>query len=276
MTDARPHRPKIDIRRGQITRFVRRRYGIRGTLRLHRAALGWDLLRAPFNVAMAPVFLLLRLTAALLSLLGAGRAGQWLGRRQVFLVSDVARQIKRDLAQLIEYMQRDGTGPDAGPQVIERELSRHVETRNAVAEITTSLIVLTLGLLIFHRATPGVVSLAGPVAEMRAHAEAVRDFTFGSGLGRLWYGAFPVQIPPWQIVATGVVLAIIGSLITTFAGLIADPVQVITGTHRRRIARLLERLDHSSPEGGLEREHLLARAGDLSDAALSIWRSLRG
>lgn len=276
MTTIRPHRPRIDIRHGQITRFVRRRYGVLGTLRLHRAALGWDLLRAPFNVAMAPVFLLLRLTAAGLGLLGARRAAQWLSRRHVFLMSDVARQIKADLTRLIADMQRQGTGPGASPQVIERELSRHVETRNAVAEITTSLIVLSLGLLIFHRATPGVVSLAGPVAEMRAHAEAVRDFTFGSGLGRLWYGAFPVQIPPWRIVATGVVLAVIGSLITTFAGLVADPVQVMTGTHRRRLTRLLDRLENSAPAGGMEREHLLARAGDLSDAALSIWRSFRG
>ena len=37
-------------REAEVRRFVRHRFGLRGTLRLHRAALGWDLLRAPVNV----------------------------------------------------------------------------------------------------------------------------------------------------------------------------------------------------------------------------------
>ena len=51
--------------------------------------------------------------------------------------------------------------------------------------------------------------------------------------------------------------------------------QVWTGTHRRRILRLLDRLDRAEDAPGIEREHLLARAGDLSDAVLMLWRNLR-
>jgi len=40
--------------------------------------------------------------------------------------------------------------------------------------------------------------------------------------------------------------------------------------------RLLARLDRAQGGPALEREHLLARLGDLSDAALSIWRSFKG
>ena len=77
------------------------------------------------------------------------------------------------------------------------------------------------------------------------------------------------------MILTGIVLAVAGSLVTTFAGLVADPVQVWTGTHRRRILRLLDRLDRAEDAPGIEREHLLARAGDLSDAVLMLWRNLR-
>lgn len=70
-------------------------------------------------------------------------------------------------------------------------------------------------------------------------------------------------------------LAVAASVITTFAGLLADPVQTWLGTHRRRLMRMLDRLDKQADIPALEREHLLARAGDLLDALLVTWRSLR-
>lgn len=262
-------------RRAAVSRFVRDRYGPRGTWRLHRAALGWDLLRAPMNVMLSPVFLLTRLAAWLLVRLGAKRAGAWLGARRVFLPSDMGRVIEADLIRLVADLDAQGIGPDATPGTVRHAAAALAETRNAVSEITTSLIVLAGGWLLFNRATPGVISLAGPLAEIRAHSTAVGDFLLGETLGRAWYWAFPVELSPWEVVATGIALAVAGSLVTTFAGLIADPVQVATGTHRRRILRLLDRLDRAAPAGGIEREHLLARAGDLSDAVLMLWRNLR-
>ncbi|MFV0383880.1 DUF6635 family protein [Paracoccus sp. (in: a-proteobacteria)] len=277
MTDPAPIPIKaLAARDTEIRRFVRARYGLRGTLALHREALGLDLLRAPLNVALAPLFLLVRLSGGLLSAIGARRAGRWLGTRQVFLKSDVARRIEADLNEFVLALSNDGPGTPAPPETIRHEVATLAETRNAVSEITTSLIVLLSGLLLFQRATPGVISLAGPIAEMRAHAEAVRDFTLGSGAGRLWYGLFPVELSLWRVIATGAALAVAGSLITAFAGLIADPVQVLTGTHRRRLIRLFNRLDNARQPGGIAREHLMARMGDLSDAVLGLWRALRG
>lgn len=262
-------------RRAAVTRFVRDRYGPRGTLRLHRAALGWDLLRAPVNVMLSPVFLLTRLLAWLLSRLGARRAGGWLSARRVFLPSDMGRVIQSDLLALIADLDAQGIGPGAPDAITRHQAAALAETRNAVSEITTSLIVLASGFLLLGRATPGVISLAGPLAEMRAHATAVSDFMLGDRLGRAWYWAFPVELSPWTVVLTGIALAVAGSLVTTFAGLIADPVQVWTGTHRRRILRLLARLDRAETGSAIGGEHLLARTGDLSDAVLMAWRNLR-
>lgn len=266
----------IAARRAEVTRFTRARYGISGTLKLHRAAFGLDLLRAPLNVALAPLFLLTRLLAMFISAMGAKRAGTWLADRHIFLKSDIARRIEADLAGFLDHLAARGLGPRAGPDIIRQEIARHTETRNAVAEITTSLLVLLAGLLLFDRATPGIISLTGPLAEMRAYSTAIEDFTLGQGMGRMWYAVFPVELPPMQIILTGVVLAMIGSIVTTFAGLIADPLQVATGLHRRRLMRLLTRLDQAeAPASSLEGEHLLARFGDLGDMAISLWRSLR-
>ena len=262
-------------REAEVRAFVRARYGLRGTLALHRAALGWDLLRAPLNVSLSPVFLAIKLVSALLGWIGLTRASDWLAERQIFLTSDVARRLEADLTGFFAGLDAQGLGPKAPPQTVRATIAAHAETRNAVAEITTSLIVLLSGFLLFHRATPGVISLAGPVAEMRAQAQAVQDFALGSWAGGVWYGLFPASLSPWEVLLTGVVLAVLASLVTTFAGLIADPVQLWTGTHARRLMRMLDRLDRQQGPAGLEREHVLARLGDLGDIASSIWRAWR-
>ncbi|WP_410217374.1 DUF6635 family protein [Paracoccus sp. (in: a-proteobacteria)] len=262
-------------RDGILRRFVSRRYGLRGTLALHRHALGLDLLRAPLNVMLAPIALLSQLTAWLLTKAGARQAGSWLRDRRVFLRSDVSVQIEADLSALIADLQAHGLGPDAPSDRIHCAIRSHAETRNAVAEITTSLIVLATGFVVFHRPTPGMISLTAPLAQMRAHATAVRDFTFGETLGRAWYWAFPVELSPVSVIATGAALAVAGSLITTFAGLIADPVQKWSGIHQHRLTRMLDRLDASADSAPLEPEPLLARLGDLADTLSILWRSWR-
>jgi len=48
------------------------------------------------------------------------------------------------------------------------------------------------------------------------------------------------------------------------------------GIHRRRLMRLLARIDRTQePGSGIAREHLLARLADMTDAAAAILRILR-
>ncbi len=137
------------------------------------------------------------------------------------------------------------------------------------------LVLLTLGVVLFHSVTPGVVSLAGPLAQMRAESEAIAQFPLGAFIGRGWYAVFPATASFWEVAVMGILLAMVSALVTSFAGVIADPVQVATGTHQRRLQRLITRVELGGREG-LAREHLAARIGDLSDVVLVIWRSLRG
>lgn len=263
-------------RRRAVDGFVRARYGLRGTLRLHRAALGADLLRAPVNVALAPVFLLSRLAAWACRLAGMNRASRWLAERRVFLRSDLSRALNADLSAFIFATQSQGLLPEMAPDELRPLIADYTDTRNAVAEITTSMIVLGSGLGLFGTVTPGVISLAGPVAELRARAEAIDGFIFGSTLGRMWQGWFPAEPGLWPVLLTGVLLAVAASVVTAFAGLLADPVQVASGTHRRRLIRLFARIEDRAGGDGLAREHVIARSGDLADAALTLWRGLRG
>ena len=98
--------------RDLVDRFVATHFGLRGTLRLHRNAIGWDLLRAPANVPLAPVYLLLRLAALLLKLTGLRRAARWLAGRRIFFRSAIARSVGGAVIdELVRPRLPDGTAP---------------------------------------------------------------------------------------------------------------------------------------------------------------------
>jgi len=67
-------------RRDRIPGFVDRHFSLRGALALHRAALGWDILRAPVNLTMAAPAAVLHLLAVAARSLGAGQVARALGR----------------------------------------------------------------------------------------------------------------------------------------------------------------------------------------------------
>lgn len=55
----------FDQRRTKIKPFIETHYSFAGARRLHRKALGWDMLRAPANLAMAPLALTARIATPL-------------------------------------------------------------------------------------------------------------------------------------------------------------------------------------------------------------------
>ncbi|WP_417268740.1 DUF6635 family protein [Celeribacter sp.] len=257
-----------DVRQ-RVDAFVRTHFNVVGTLRLHREALGWDLLRAPVNVVLAPLYLLLKLTGAVAQRLGFHSISNALKKRQVFLKTAVARRIETHIAT--DLLENASLTPRSRALI-----DQYTSTRSAVAEITTSLLVLLAGLVLFGTATPGIASLTPKMSGFVAHAAAVADFPLGTRLGSLWYGVFPVALPVWFVIGTGVVLAMIASIVTTFAGIIADPIQSRLGIHRRRLLRLLDKI--SAVEGhtsDLAPEHILARLADLTDAGISLLRAFR-
>lgn len=268
-TSLMPAQETTEAIKDKVDWFVRTHFSLRGTLRLHRSALGWDLLRAPVNVALAPIFLLMAVLAIVARLVGWGRFSAWLMARRVLLKTSVARRIESEIAT--DLLQNAVLTPRSRALIDD-----YTGIRSAVAEITTSLFVLAAGLVLFGSATPGIASLAPAVSDYVGHAAAVSGFPLGSWLGGVWYGVFPVALPISFILMTALVLAMLASLITTFAGVIADPVQARLGIHRRRLMKLLAQI--AVVEGnvsGLAPEHILARLADLTDAGISLVRLFR-
>jgi hypothetical protein len=299
----------FDGRRAMIDGFVARHFTWPGTLRLHGAALGWDVFRAPLNLALSPILVLTRIAAYLCRRAGGGGAADWLARRRILVRTSVARRVEllivtdlldlpldpgvavRDPCALARAVlaapqfremirtRASAAEADALGQRIAGALGEYAGARSAVAEMTTTLCILVVGAFAFHALTPGMISMAPGVADAMARTNAIATFPLGQTLGGVWYGVFAADASPSLVGATLAGLVMLGSVFAAFAGILADPVQSRLGIHRRRLGRLLDTLEGEFLGSGdkpfVAREHFFARLLDLWDAVASAFRIFR-
>ena len=217
----------VASRHERVGAFVDANFSLPGALRLHREALGLDLLRAPANVALMVPFLAAQLAAAGLQRLGARRAAGWLRGRRLFLTTDVARELTLRLQRdLLELPYADGarrSERDALAELIladprldapraelaaalrrQREdpaaqarrgsmLGAYADARSAAADLFNNALLAGTGAAVFQKLTPGTFTLRPVLAAAIAHQAAVASFPLGAAAGGLWYAWFPVQ-----------------------------------------------------------------------------------
>src|SRR5258707_2408534 len=208
-------------RHRRVGPFVDRHFSLRGALALHRRALGWDIVKAPANLALAVPQVGLRLVAAGLRRAGAAGAGGGLGRVTLLLKTKVADESEwLTQTELLELPFRRGNresrsdalaetilsdpriagsleeafaaiGPLAADPAFRRRLEEAMTTyaggRAAAAEITTSILTLGTGVAALKQLTPGAVTLGSALAGLWAQQAAIAGFPLGSLIGGLWY-----------------------------------------------------------------------------------------
>src|SRR5437868_229370 len=95
--------------RHRVPGFVRHHFGWSGAWRINRKGLGRDLYRAPLNAALVLPHAGLRAIASGLSYTGRERSAEWLRSRDLFLKTDVAREIEWLIwTELFQLPYRDG------------------------------------------------------------------------------------------------------------------------------------------------------------------------
>ena len=263
-------------RRAAVQPFVDRHFSLRGTLALHRAAIGWDILRAPANLSLAGPQIAAKLGSAAAGRLGAPRLARALDR-ELLLPTAVARRIEwlvrtellelpferggerfeRDalaeaicaepvlaaaLERLAQEIGQEGADPAFHARVA-AALAEYGVSRAAAAEITTGLLTLSGGLIGLHKLTPGAAALGATLAGVLAQQAAVASFPLGAWLGGAWYGLFPVLPSGGLIAASAGGLMLAATTFAAFAGVVADPVQRALGLHRRRLLRMVAALE---------------------------------
>lgn len=237
--------------RSRIPAFVSANYGWPAAVALNRRALGTDILVAPFNFLMGFPNFVLQLAAILLRLTGWRRPASALAGLHLGWPTAVQRTISDRLATDLLQVAR---GPaDPGHSVRQRirvaadePVRRYVQTRNVAADITAGSIAAALGLLLLHQFTPGSISVGAAVAQVVAREQAVAGFPLGETLGQLFYAAVPVTPSVATLAVVFLVVTVTIAVVAALSGLIHDPLQAMTGIHRRRLHRMLDAVEASA------------------------------
>jgi hypothetical protein len=299
-------------RRARIQPFVDAHFSLRGTLALHKAALGWDIARAPLNLLLAVPQIILQLASAAAKRVGAKRAAALLDR-PILLRTAVAREIEWLIhTELLELpfadSARDSRNDALSAAILARpavqdavaaallEIGRHGEdpafrarlalamekygaTRSAAAEITTGLLNLGAGAVAVNKLTPGAATLGPALAGMMAHQTAISAFPLGAWLGSAWYGVFPVLPSAGLVAATIGGLMVVSTTFAAFAGVVSDPIQRALGLHRKRLTRMVDAMERqffdATAAGFAVHDHYVARLLDVFDILAAALRAVK-
>lgn len=299
--------------RSRLAPFVDRHFTLAGALRLHRVAIGADLLRAPANLALAVPHVALRLAEAGARRTSAARLASWLDGRGLQFRTAVDREVEWPVhTELLRLpIRQDGResaddglieaivshpdiqsalagvaaaiAPHARDPEFKRRLAenlrRYSGTRVATADIATALTHLGIGWALCQKFTPSAFSLGPLLANYAAKHAVVASFPLGPALGSLWHGMFPVQAGAG--LATGMTggLLVAFSAFAAFSGVVTDPIERRIGTHRRRLAKLIDAIE--ADLRGVDdarfavRAHYVARLVDLLDWMRIAYRMAR-
>lgn len=297
--------------KARLKPFIDRHFSLLGSLKLHRHAVGWDLLKAPYNVVVAVPQLMARLLAA------AGRrsrltrpAAERLARLNLFLNTRTGREIGwLIMTELLRLPAADGTRisetdafaeevmkdprvqrsvervaavvqSHAGDQAflgrLEDKLAVYTNTRAAAADMVAILTMAGTGAGAINQFTPGAMTLVPALSAALAQHLAISNFWLGSFLGSGYYALFPAAASPALIAGTAGSILAVAAVLTAFAGVLTDPLQRRMGLHKRRLDKLLGALERELVGRDAKRmalhDHYVARILDLVDMLLMASR----
>lgn len=302
----------FDSRRKRVDAFIDQHFSFRGSARLHRHAVGWDILRAPANLFLAVPNIAIQLAAGGARLTGARGLAERLRARRILLETAVGREVEwlvmteflelpfqrhgrtsetdalaetvvadnrvtEALAETLEAIEPQRLNP-AFRKKLEEGLLAYTETRPAASDIATTLVTVSTGAAAFHQLTPGTVSLSASLTAALAHHAAVASFPLGASLGSVWYSAFPAAISPLMVTGTALGLTAVAGFAAAFANMATDPLQRRLGFHRRRLLKLVDTLEQqfrAEDARFMARDHYVAKLLDLGDILTSVYRLTR-
>lgn len=293
----------IETRRAKIPEFVNKYFSVKGALKLHKKALGSDLYKGPINISWSVPYTLLKATSTAFKKAGNKKIpalfeklprgfetnvqkevtwliytellempfvqGKKISKKDAFL-EEILNQPEISSLFIEQWSEINKKSSDLNfRRRLENNLREYAGSRTAAADLAGTIITLSVGATLFKQMTPGAMATGTTVATVIAHHTAVSNFVLGSTLGSLWYSIFPVSASVGLIFATtGTIMAAM-SIVTSFAGIITDPIQRKLGIHQRRLKKFVDCIEKElkgSGESKFEiKDQYVARVFDILD-----------
>lgn len=269
----------IAQRRAMVDAFVIKHYSIKGAAKLHRHALGWDLIKVPINIVLS-IFNLLMAVVTFIADLVLPKSISSKIRRTPFVVktkmdTELEQLIVNELLDLPCSNDPHNSNKDAllkaifdDPQLqkainneLEAFIANHPNARYsqeellkkfkeyAAARTATADLASNAALLLYTKMTMGTaafgsLSAGSALASSVAQSAAIANFWAGSFLGGIYYSYVGVTAPLRLVIAMTLLVAVVLAIFATFSGMITDPIQAKLGWHHRRLNKMLDSLEN--------------------------------
>lgn len=296
----------------RIGQFVRRHYSFRGALKIHSHALGWDVIRVPVNIIWSVANIFLALVGFVAGLVRLKKLQNWIRKIPPGWETDMDRQISwlivtellelpyqqgqkisdkdalmaeilkdPDLRSLLNDVLESFSEPAKSPEFrakLDAKLAEYGATRTASSDLASNATLLVTSKIALGQASFGALSAGTAVSATVANSAAASSFWLGSTAGSYYYAVFPVAASARLFVAVTAVIAIALALVSTFIGILTDPLQAKLGIHQKRLKKLVSAVG-SDLSGKVDsdfnlREKYAGRLFDIIDVLSTVGRSL--
>lgn len=293
----------VAARRAKIPGFVEKYFSFKGALKLHKKALSSDLYKSPINIFWALPYTGLKATASLLSKAGnkkipalfeklprgfetnVQKEVTWLIYTELLEIPYVQdkRSSEKDAlleeilnqpeiaAMFIEELSKinEKSKEPNFRKVLEKNLQEYSSSRTAASDLAGSIIALSVGATVFKQMTPGSIATGSALATMIAQQAAISNFFLGSTVGSFYYSIFPVSASMGLIVATTSTIMAAMAIVTSFTGIITDPIQAKRGIHHKRLSKFIDSIEQELAGAGASKfeikDQYVARVFDILD-----------
>lgn len=264
----------IEARKSRVPVFVANHFSFKGALKLHRKALGKDLYKGPLNILWSVPSVIIRVTASILKKLGRKDLSEQLDKLPKGFQTDVQKEVSwliytelleipfvqghrisnKDallgeilsdktlsdwVAQFLSKIHDHSKNP-AFRKALEKNLEEYATSRTAASELVGSILTLSAGYAAFNKAVPGTLAAGSATAATIAEHVAIAKFWLGTTLGTWYYSVIPVTASTGLLIATTGSLMAALAIITTFTGIITDPLQAKLGIHQKRLLKFID------------------------------------
>ena len=271
----------IQSRKEKIPSFVKRFFSFKGSLSLHKKAIGKDLYRSPLNIIWALPYTLSGILAKGLNATGRKKAADLLNKIPQGFETDVQKEVKwliytellelpcslrikgenkqskhdallneildqpviRDMISTqLSVIHEKSLVPDFRAS-LEKKIRKYTSSRTVAEDLSGSILTLTVGYAAFQNLSPGAISSGAALASAISQKTAISNFWLGSTIGSWYYGMFPTTSSKHLfIMSTASIMAIL-AIVTTFSGILTDPLQSKLGLHQKRLQKLIYSLE---------------------------------
>lgn len=296
----------------RIGEFVRRHYSFRGALKIHSHALGWDVVRVPFNIIWSFANIFLALLGCIAGLVRLKKLQDWIKKIPPGLKTDMDRQISwlivtdllelpyqqgqkvsdkdalmteilknPELQSLLNEVLASFSEPAKSPEFrakLDAKLAEYGATRTASSDLASNAALLVTSKIALGQPAFGALSAGTTVSATIANTVAASNFWLGPTAGSYYYAVFPAAASARLIFAATVVITIALALVSTFIGILTDPLQAKLGIHQKRLRKLVSAVGNDlNGKAGSDfqlREKYAGRLFDIIDVLSMAGRSL--